>query len=233
MILACVDESANKIYFTLSAVVLTGAAAKQLGDELDAIVSSLTQFGVPDGAELHGHELFHGKGLWRNVPVRLRIGIYAKAPRAVGNSDAKLFFRCIDNVGQAARYTTPFPAHEVALQYLLEDLNAYARIRDEQVLVLADEVHTESRHRTNFRSFKAGGTPGYRSTRLGSILDTIYFGPSDHSRLLQAADLATFMYLRRKAVVETDPRAARANESIWEPLRRITVKDLTSFGPNS
>ena len=229
MLLACVDESENKRYFTLSAVVLTGGAAKQLGDELESLVGGLTQFGIPDGAELHGHELFHGKRLWHDVPVRLRVNIYTKATEAVGRSGAELFLRCIDKAGQAARYWTPRPAHEVALQYLLEDLNDHALKLGEQVLVLADEVHTESRHRTNFRAFKAAGTPGYRSTRLDAILDTIYFGPSDHSRLLQGADLATFMYLRRKTVAEADARAARANESIWEPLGRITVKDVTSF----
>jgi hypothetical protein len=229
--LACLDESENKTHFTLSAIVLTGAGAKQLGEDLDALIDRLNACGLPGDAELHGHELFHGKGLWHCVPLRLRVNTYAAATEAIERAGAKLFLRCIDKAGQAARYTTPYPAHETALQYLLEDLNDYARSYGEQVLVLADEVHAESRHRTNFRCFKAQGTPGYRSSKLDAILDTLYFGPSDHSRLLQAADLATFMYLRRKTVTETDPRATRANESIWAPLGRITVKDLTSFGP--
>jgi hypothetical protein len=67
-------------------------------------------------------------------------------------SSPRLFLRCIDKAGQAARYATPYPAHEVTLQYLLEDLNKYALGTGEQVLVLADEVHTEARHRANFSS---------------------------------------------------------------------------------
>jgi hypothetical protein len=233
VLLACVDETDREACFALAAMVVDGNAAHQVGREFDALMDGMGGHGIDPSVELHGHELFQGKGPWHIIPTRLRIDVYAKATSAMERSGAKLFLRRIDKAGQAARYARPQRAHEVALQYLLEDLNDYASRIGEQVLVLADEVHSEARHRTNFRWFKTMGTPGYRQTTLDAVLDTIYFGPSDHSRLLQAANLAAFMYLRRKTVTENDPRAARANDLIWEPLSRITVKDLTSFGPNA
>lgn len=48
------------------------------------------------------------------------------------------------------------------------------------------------------------------------MLDTLHFGPSNHSRLLQAADMVSFVWRRRCTVNEADPRAAAAMERIWQ-----------------
>jgi hypothetical protein len=147
----------------------------------------------------------------------------------IGSSGAAAVFRCIDTVGQSRRYARPDPPHEVALQYLLEDVNDYVTELGGHVLVVADDVHSAERHRTNFRFFRRHGTPGYRSSTLDAVLDTIYFGPSSHSRLLQAADLLTYMYTRRKTVREADQRAQAVNDLIWERVQPMVRRDITSF----
>lgn len=59
---------------------------------------------------------------------------------------------------------------------------------------------------------------GYRSRQLTRIVDTIHFAPSKASRMVQAADLVAFLHHRIKSRADTDPRAKRANESLWERI---------------
>jgi len=91
----------------------------------------------------------------------------------------------------------------------------------------ADEIHTAERHRTKLRDYQIDEPSDVRWSRLDRIFDTLYFGPSKHSRLLQAADLLTYIYLRRATVKETSPRAAMANERIWNPIApRIVAETM-------
>jgi hypothetical protein len=85
----------------------------------------------------------------------------------------------------------------------------------QRVLLIADEVDGQDGHRRNLWDYRRRGTPGYRSSRLVQIVDTIHFAPSHASRLIQAADLIAYMYRRRKLHHETDQRAADANQRIW------------------
>jgi len=104
------------------------------------------------------------------------------------------------------------------LRQLLERVEAVAEQRSEYVLVLADEVHSAERHRTNFRSCQDSDDPADGTGRLARIIDTLYFGPSRHSRMLQAADLLTYMRLRRATSTEPNPRATQVNDAIWQQI---------------
>jgi hypothetical protein len=50
---------------------------------------------------------------------------------------------------------------------------------------------------------------------------------SRHSRLIQAADLITFMYVRITRHTESDPRAAHANARLWSRVSPLVVHDFT------
>lgn len=70
-------------------------------------------------------------------------------------------------------------------------------------------------------TYKSNGTPGYLSSTLPRIVDTIHFAPSHHSRLIQAADLVAFLHHRRLVSQERDARATAANDKLWA---RITPR---------
>jgi hypothetical protein len=127
----------------------------------------------------------------------------------------KAFLRGLDCVRHLARYSTPWPEHEVVLQHMLERLDEFGQQLGEQILVIADEIDDPNRHRANLHDFRITGTPGYRSSQLLNILDTLHFVPSQHSRLIQAADLVAFLRRRRTTVVETNPKQAQAIERLW------------------
>ena len=217
ILLAYIDESFTTDQFYLGVVVVDAESACKIETELDAIVAEyVATFDLDPDIELHGYHLFQGEDDWASVPTRARINIFTRATRTIGESGARVILRGMNVKRQRERYgPNAWPAHEVVLGHTLERINTLAAARRDWALVLADEVHNDERHRTNFRDSRRFGTPGYRSSTLPRLIDTIHFGPSHFSRLLQAADLVTFMHRRRCTVTKTDPRAQRANDLIW------------------
>lgn len=224
VLLAYVDESYTANHFYLAAVVASGDAVRSIEAAYDDLVSEYAaRFAIGDDAELHGHDLFQGDAAWGAVPTRARINVYRRALRAIAEADAQVILRGMDVARQRQRYMRADPPHEVVLGHLLERVNLCVAAQRAWSLVVADEVHTQERHRTNFRDFRLNGTPGYMTSTLPRLLDTIHFAPSHHSRLLQAADLVAFLHRRRETHVEADPRAARANDQIWAEVEPAVI----------
>ncbi|RCV52373.1 hypothetical protein DEF23_00555 [Marinitenerispora sediminis] len=105
------------------------------------------------------------------------------------------------------------------LQHVMEQVNSFARAEKEHVLIIADEVADQDDHRQKLWEYKRDGTPGYQSSKLDRIVDTIHFAPSKASRLLQAVDLIAFLHRRRETHVETDDRARRVNDRLWSHVK--------------
>ena len=76
--------------------------------------------------EPHGHEIFHGGGAWKGVPVLARIGVFDDVVEALAARGVRVIARAMDVVGQRARYRVPDPAHTVVLQRLLERVDECA-----------------------------------------------------------------------------------------------------------
>jgi len=226
MLLAFVDESYNKDMFCLSALVADDQITVELSHALDEIVRRVRQHGFADAQELHGHEIFHGAGEWKGVPLRLRMHTYHQAMRAVGASGATVVFS--DLARQAEDGNDPTPPHERTLRQLLERLESVAEERSQYMLVLADEVHSAERHRTNFRFYQDSNGGEEHDGRLVRILDTLYFGPSRHSRMLQAADLLTYMRLRQATGIKSNPNARRVNDAIWMQVSSVIAEPKAS-----
>lgn len=219
MLLTYVDESYTQDWYFIAGLAVHHDAVRSLETELnDVIRNAHKKYGVGERAELHGHPLFHGQEEWTGVMPRQRIGVYNDAFQAIADHDVQIFLRGLDVARQKKRYVRCDPPHDVCLQHLLERVNGYAKATDQAALVIADELHEHDRHRRNLLDFKDYGTPGYLSSTLPRIVDTIHFAPSHHSRLLQAADLVAFLHRRRKTHIESDARAKRANDKLWQRI---------------
>lgn len=183
---------------------------------LDEVVeAAVRDYGVDLDAELHGYELFQGERWWDGVPVRARIAVYGAALDVVGDHCETLILRGVHSAGLRERYRHPDEPHSIVLQHLLERINEYGVKQQEHLLVIADEVGEQARHRSDLALYRSRGTWGYRSAQLTQIVDTLHFAPSHVSRLLQAVDLVVFLYRRMQDHKESDPRATRANETLW------------------
>jgi hypothetical protein len=215
VLLAYVDESYSTDWYYMAAMLCDGPGAQALTAALDAVVDKAVKaFGIPPDAELHGYELFNGTGWWKDVPVRARIGVYNEAFAAIGAHSTALLLRGMNVASQRRRYVAPNSPHQVVLQHLLERIDEYAGDH-EHVLVIADEVGEQSKHRADLHRYLRCGTDGYRGRRLTRIVDTMHFAPSSASRLVQAIDLVVFLYRRLQTHTETDARATRANAKLW------------------
>lgn len=225
MLLAYVDESFSDDWYFMAALLCDGPAVQAISAGLDDVVDKAVRaHGVAEDSELHGYELFQGKGWWEGTPPRVRIGVYHQAFKIIGAHAHALILRGVHSARLKARYgTRASPPHSVVLQHLLERVDDHARIHGRHVLVIADEVGEQSRHRSSLIRYRRHGTRGYRARKLDRIVDTLHFAPSYASRMIQAIDLITFLYRRIEQHKESDPRAERANGKLWAEIDRLVT----------
>jgi hypothetical protein len=105
VLLAYVDESYDRDWYAMAALLTGGFAAVALSAELDRVAAAAaTAYNLSKDVELHGHEIFHAKGAWTDVPIRARIGVFDDVIEAVAAQDVRVIARATDMVGQRLRY---------------------------------------------------------------------------------------------------------------------------------
>lgn len=220
MLLAYVDESFNKKYFYMAALIATPEQVRDLTQELDAYVRSLASKhdALAPQEELHGYEVFHGKGAWRHLFPRQRVQVFREAFNLIADGGVRIVIRGLDVPAQRARYPHPFPAYSVVLTKILEKVQSVAKSDDTLALVICDEYHEDDRHRRLLANYREWQTPTSTPMKLDRIIDTIHFTPSHESRMIQATDMIAFITLRRRAVSNPDPREATAIKDLWATI---------------
>lgn len=224
MLYAFIDESErDEAFYFLSAVVCTDEQAHSLSMKLHRIMGKHAKSHplLDIREESHASAMMRAEEQpWRQVPLRLRLRIYTEALEAIRDSGCRIYIEGIDIAAQKARgYKSLTPPRELALGYLLERVNDCGREAiAEPVRVVADQHHTSEVSRSNFNNYRLLGTPGYRSSTLPHIESPLQFAASHTSRLLQAADLVTYIYNRQITIRNRDPRAMKAQEALWQTV---------------
>jgi len=225
-----IDESArDDAFYFFGGLVADASAVQSIEQGFDGIGRLLAAnvAGFDAATEFHAVEMFHGRGRWKRVPLGWRVKACTLAAKVLSRSTASFVFRGVDLYAHRRRYgSRAFPAHLLTLAHLLECVHerlGWLDRNDQLGLVLADEHHSAAGARRSLRSFKVESVPGYTRKPLTRIADTIYFGPSHESRMLQAADLATFFLNRSRTIEEKDPRAADAVAKIVALVKEITI----------
>lgn len=218
VLLTYVDESYTRDLYFIAALLCPDREAISLTRALDAVAAKAAEnHGVPQDAELHGHDLFQAKGVWAHLAKmpRIRIGVYNDAFQAIADHDVKIIIRGVNSRRLRERYNTADDPHSVVLGQLLERVDEYAMRRDDYALVIADEVAQPGRYRADLSQYRQHGIWGASTRKLTRIVDTLHFAPSSASRLVQAADLIAFLHRRMESAAAPDERARRANMAIW------------------
>jgi hypothetical protein len=221
-----VDESARdgNVYF-IGALVADVEAIAYIQSSLDrvaALVANTTP-GFDPSAEFHGYDMFQGTGAWESVSAPLRAKASVLAIRAVAQSGATFIVRGIDVTRLHRKYQTPARTHELALAHALEEADAWLEQQGDHAIVVADEHHTEEDGRRRFRLMTLGPDSDYSTRAISRLVDSIYFGPSHHSRLLQAADVATYFTNRILTVPTEAPAAQPSMDKIATSLSSFTT----------
>jgi hypothetical protein len=217
MLFAFLDESYTDQRYYIGAVVVPVDNLNDLSNAVKSTQEYAEGFGIAPKTELHAHRIMNGTGEWKALhgQHRAALAIYRRALANITVLPITILARGVDVGRLNARYSYPQPPYHVTLQHLLERIDEHARRRKEQVTVIADEIRGQADHVARTMTYQITGTRGYRSSTLDAIQMPIVYGPSHESPGVQAADLVTYLYRRKDAHQETNPKAAQAVEDLW------------------
>ncbi|MDC8973995.1 DUF3800 domain-containing protein [Mycobacterium marinum] len=227
MLLAYLDESYDKVEYWLTALMVPADAALKLQQDLNGIVyeACMSSYGVHWSAELHGHQILHGEGEWERMgpKVRARIGIYRKAFEAIATCEGvEIVMRGVNIPNLKARYgANAWHPHRVAIDFVAQSCNSMAAGRSTHFLAIADEIDQADTLRASYWNFQNYGTLSSWTKTIDRSLDALHFAPSKHSRLLQAADLVSYLHFRRRRSRVKDPRSVKTTNELWEIVADI------------
>ena len=178
---------------------------------------------VPMDIEFHGQQLFQRSGEWkclRETPGKA-FSIYRAAVGKICSVGGKWIIGGVRRIDRlAGRYKNPTPPHEIALQYALERVHDYVASLGERVVVIADQVPDSAHHEARIRQFQtAGRTPGWNHRDLSTIEPNFMWEDSRSHRALQAVDMLTYVYLRKRFVAGGHPRPRAEIERLSDMAR--------------
>jgi hypothetical protein len=219
---AYVDESFNRSQHWVAALLVQHTHVNATARALRNVVKQASdQFDIDTTPELHGHDLFHGKGEFApmNAVPRARIALYSSALRTLADANSWIILRGVSKPGLLRRYGADHEhPHRIVMTHLLERIDMFCqstRGGDDHAVVVADEHHeTQSALLRDLVTYQDRGTSGYLARRIRRVVDTIHFVNSRTNPLVQGADLIAFLALRTKTVRETDARAAHATAAV-------------------
>jgi len=172
--------------------------------------------------ELHGKDLFHGKGNAKGRKMEERVKLFQDVATFVINNKIPVRMVCINVERHNAKYLYPTPSYRLGLMLILERFCEYLDEVNDLGLVFGDhEADEVSRGVVDFSEYKSSGkTPMYFGRPLGRLLDTVYFTQSHHSRFLQVADLLIYMAGRYENWSEVpDKWHEQAVKASWEKVK--------------
>jgi hypothetical protein len=205
------DETHNSEAYWLAGIVLPVDKISGTKSALTTIAEAARDvWDMPAVPELHGHDLFHGKGDFKAVPPRALIGIYEDALEVVAAAEPIIVLRGVGR--QHLLHQNP---HRLAWRYAIESIDEQGG--EGPTLVVADKhAETEEALKGDVQDYLSTGTGGWKPRTLKNVLPELKFLDSHTNTLLQGVDLVAFMHLRRSSIAaESDSRNQTARERLW------------------
>jgi len=142
--------------------------------------------------EFHGKYIYAAKGPFRGMSMAARTEIIAKLSAIVSRNDIKRVYACIDtaklyNAAYAAEFAFAHFVERVQLAVGRSPCILIGDLDDEQVRQMVKEF---SRYRRN-------GTPWRYGISLSTVVDSVHFCRSHHSRMIQLADMYLWLQTHR------------------------------------
>ncbi len=145
--------------------------------------------------EWHGIELWQGKGVFRRWPLAKRLDIFRSLADCIGKYNIAFRAVAFDVEAHNAKYRYPDPPYKLGLMLLLEKFCEF--LGEDRAVVFGDYEKDEMAAAVrDFSNYQFRGVTDYYGRSLESLIDTIYFTHSHHSRLLQLADVMLYMVQR-------------------------------------
>lgn len=228
MYLAYFDEnkySEENPYFVIGGFLVSENKVIELEKTLAQIMFNF--FGTSSlhkETELHGKDMFHGKGNYKNRNINERLQLFEDIATFVCNNQVPVRLICINVEQHRKKYNYPQPEYSLGLQLLLEQFSAYIELKKDLGVVFGDiEKDQMSKSVVDFSEFKKSGTPMYFGRNIDNLIDTVYYTQSHHSRFIQLADVIVYMtgryeHLKREITKWHDKRLY----GIWKKIKANT-----------
>lgn len=164
--------------------------------------------------ELHGQPLMQQEGPWASVDIEVCVDVCRRALGIITDHRPEVLYRAIDYVKYRAKYTASADPRRDAFKFMFRDLLSThllrrCKVRGEYALVVTDQQHqyADELRKAHFSSAASGNSPDAGS----GIVEACHFVDSEHSPLVQLADVAAYIQRRRLTIpTEGDDRAEKA-----------------------
>lgn len=162
---------------------------------VEAKVSELAQelFGsieLTPATEFHGTYVYFGKGPFKGMSVEKRIEVLARLADILSDSEVvKRVYAAIDTT----KLYAPEKAASFAFAHFCERVQMLVGGK-QKTLLIGDLDNDESKNMIReFAQYRANGTPWEYGIEVKSIVDSVHFAKSHHSRMIQLADVYLFL----------------------------------------
>jgi len=138
--------------------------------------------------EFHAAFVYHGKGPFKGMQVGQRIEILRRLAEILAGEDVKRIYSAIDSrklyvAGKAAEFAFAHFCERVQMLVGNDHTILIGDLDDES---MGDMIQ-------DFSQYRAQGTPWSYGIEIKSIVDSVHFAHSHHSRLIQLADAYLFL----------------------------------------
>jgi hypothetical protein len=199
MLYAIMDESFEERLkiFSVGILVFEEKSLSGIEEDLNGLCGILEKdHSIEPSLELHGADMLHARGNWKQIPPRKRIYIYDQALQLIRKRAVKFIVKPI-NYGKLI-HKDP---HELSFLWGLERVQELAAKKNTKAKLIADQKpEAEKGLKLAFKRAKLKGTGGWRPSDLSRLDDNVDFQDSKKSRLIQACDLV--LYIRSRVVFD-------------------------------
>lgn len=207
---------------SLAALLCPEDQIARVADSLNLIVEeNVGLHGISPSAEIHCAAILGRTDGWENLPDKdsaIEV-VEAVVDALCSIPSCQFVMRGIDVTKQKARkYPKLWSPRRLGIQHVLEKCDEWLGNPD-SLMVIVDDMAKPEEHRQLLSLYREEGTPGFRKSKLRSIVDNIYFMPSHYSRGIQAADVLAYIHRRHFTLTQnTDPRAVEVSKRLWSKL---------------
>lgn len=169
-----------------------GPIEKRLNDLANRIFGTTDL--TPD-TEFHASDIYRRKGAFKSIgDASERVGIIIELAKIIADEDAvKRVFAAIDTT----RLYNPDHGAQFAFAHFCERVQMAVGRQNSSIMIGdLDDAHAKNMIR-DFAKFRANGTPWEYGVEITSIVDSVHFGRSHHSRMIQLADAYLFTLSHR------------------------------------
>jgi hypothetical protein len=223
--LAYIDETYTDAVYGFAALLVPDEQDAVMQREILSIPARFAEHGVGPHVELRGSDLFHSRRGWKVLRHRpaLRVHAYRLGLKAIESCGGRIALVSTERAGESARDLSV--ARLRTVDRLLPCLECESERLGDRCLLIFDEAGSTDPAlvravHVHHRKQLADGTDP-------RIVEAPGIVQSHHTPGIQIADLAAFLFQRRRRGVD-DPKSAsgRAIEDLWGILEpRILCQD--------